>query len=110
MSVLIFVDQADGHIKKNSFEVLSYGSKIAQQLNTTADALFLGTVNADAASLGKYGVQKVYQANNELFNHVDAQIYADAIAEAVKTSGADIIIFSHNQTGRAVAPVLSAKL
>jgi len=34
MSVLIFVDQADGHIKKSSYEALTYGADVAKQLNT----------------------------------------------------------------------------
>lgn len=58
MSVLIFVDQSEGHIKKASFEALTYGAKIAEQTGTTAEALVLGTVSDDLAALGKYGVKK----------------------------------------------------
>ena len=42
MPVLIFADQADGHIKKSSFEALSYGAKIAELTGTTAEAIVLG--------------------------------------------------------------------
>ena len=110
MSVLIFADQTEGHIKKSSFEVLSYGAALAKQLNTTADAVVLGTVNNDLAALGKYGVAKVYHAANDTFNHVDAQVYTKAIADAVSASGADIIVLSQNQTGKAIAGRISAKL
>lgn len=58
MSVLIFVDQADGIIKKASFEVLSYGATVAKQLGTTAEGIVLGTTREDLAALGKYGVKK----------------------------------------------------
>jgi electron transfer flavoprotein alpha subunit len=53
MSVLIFIDQADGHVKKASLEVLSYGAKLAEQLNTTAEGVVLGTVKEDLSALGK---------------------------------------------------------
>ncbi len=110
MSVLIFVDQTEGHIKKASFEALTYGVKVAEQLGTTAEALVLGMVTDDLAALGKYGVKKVQQVANETLNHVDTQLYAKIIAEAVTASGADVVVFSHNQTGKAVAARVAARL
>jgi electron transfer flavoprotein alpha subunit len=89
--VLIFIDHTEGHIKKASFEVLTYGAKLAEQMGTTAEALLLGTVNDDLASLGKYGVKKVHQVANETLNHVDAQLYAKVIAEAVTATGANVL-------------------
>ena len=95
--VLIFADQTEGHIKKTSFEVLSYGAKLAEQMGTTAEALLLGTVNSDLAALGKYGVKKVHQLANESLNHVDAQLYAKIIAEAVTATGANRSAHQHHQ-------------
>jgi electron transfer flavoprotein alpha subunit len=109
MSVLIFADQTDGHFKKTAFEALSYGAKVAEQLGTTAEALVLGTVN-DIASLGKYGVKKVHNVANDILNQVDAQVYTKVIAEAVNATGAKVLILSHNNTGRAIAGRLSARL
>lgn len=111
MSVLIFADHSEGHISKSSFEALSYGFALAKQLNTNAGAVLLGNVsNEEAASLGKYGIEKTFLFSGDVYNHVDAQVYAKAVAEAVKESEASLVIFSHNQTGRAVAPRVSAKL
>src|SRR5438309_1267230 len=109
MSVLIFADQTDGHFKKTAFEALSYGVKVAEQLGTTAEALVLGTVN-DIAPLGKYGVKKVHHVASEILNQVDAQVFAKVIAEAVNATGAKVLILSHNNTGRAIAGRLSARL
>lgn len=110
MSVLIFVDQSEGHIKKASFEALTYGAKLAAQTGTNAEALVLGTVSDDLASLCKYGVTKVHQVANETLNHLDAQVYAKVIAEAVSATGATVVVFSHNQTGKAVAARVAARL
>ena len=110
MSVLIFVDQADGHIKKSSYEALTYGADVAKQLDTTAAALVLGSVSEDVATLGKYGVSKVYQVANAELNHVDAQVYAKVIAEAVTSTNSTVLVFSHNQTGKAVAARTAARL
>ena len=110
MSILIFVDQSEGQIKKASLEVLSYGSKVAEQLGTTAEGVVLGSVTADLAALGKYGIQKVYHIDDEALNHFDAQLFTSVIAQVVETTGANVVIFSHNVDGRAIAPRLSAKL
>lgn len=110
MSVLIFIDQTENHIKKSSFEALSYGAQIAKQLGVAAEGLLLGTVNDDLSALGKYGVSKIHQANNEVFNQMDTQVYAKAIADAVTQINASIVVFSHNPTGKAVAARVAVRL
>lgn len=108
--VLIFIDHSEGHIKKSSLEALTYGADLAKQLGTSAEGLLLGTVNDDLAALGKYGISKVHQVNNEGLNNLDAQVYAKVIAEAATSTGAKVIVFSHNQNGRAVAARVGARL
>lgn len=110
MSVLIFIDQAEGHIKKASLEALTYGADVAKQLGTTANAIVVGNVTDDLAALGKYGISKILHINNNAFNNLDAQAYTTVIAEAVNKTGATIVVLSHNQTGKALAGRLSAKL
>lgn len=110
MSVLIFIDQADGHVKKNAFEALSYGAKLAEQAGTTAECIFLGKASEDLAALGKYGVKRIHHADQEGLNAFDSRTYTSVIAEAVKSTGADIIVFSNNLNGKALAPRLSARL
>ena len=80
MSVLIFIDTAEGHVKKASFEAMTYGAKVAELLSTTAEGIVLGTTKDDLASLGKYGVKKIHHVNNPLLDHLDAQVYTKAIA------------------------------
>lgn len=110
MSVLIFIDQADGHIKKASFEVLSYGAKVAEQLNTSAEGVVLGTVKDDLADLGKYGVKKIHHVASDTLDHFDAQVFTKVIAQAIEMTGAKVIVFSNNIDGKAIAPRLAARL
>jgi len=108
--ILVFTDHSDSEIKKSSFEALSYGAALAQKLGTSAEALVLGTVKDDLSVLGAYGITKVHQASNEALNNLDAQVYAKTIAEAANSLKADVLVFSHNQTGRAIAPRVAARL
>lgn len=108
--VLIFLDQSEGHIKKSSFEAASYGAKVAELLGTTADAIVLGNVAEDLATLGNYGIKKVHTVKNEALDHVDAQVFTKVIADAAKAIDAKVIIFSNNFNGKAIAPRLSVRL
>lgn len=108
MSVLVFIDQSEGHIKKSSFEAASYGAKLAEQLGTTAEGIVLGSVTGDVAALGNYGLKKVYTVADAALNSFDAQVFTKVIAQAA--ANADVIVFSNSTTGKAVAPRLSVKL
>ena len=110
MSVLIFVDHIDGHIKKASHEALSYGAKIAGQTGTTAEAVVLGSVNEDLAALGKHGVKKIHQVQNDNLRQFDSQVYTKVIAQVAEQTGAKVIIFSNNSSGKALAPRVAVRL
>lgn len=111
MSVLIFADQSEGHIKKAAFEALSYGAALAKNMNTTATAVVLGTVSKEnAAELGKYGVTKVLLASSDAYAHLDGQSFAAAIAQAATQEGAQVVVFPHNPDGKAIAPRVAVRL
>ncbi|HVT84864.1 MAG TPA: electron transfer flavoprotein subunit alpha/FixB family protein [Chitinophagaceae bacterium] len=110
MPVLIFIDTAEGHVKKASLEAICYGAAIAKQLATTTEGIVLGEVKEDLAALGKYGVKKIHHANNNALNHLDAQLYTKVIARAAEASGANVIVLSNNADGKAIAPGLSVRL
>ena len=111
MSVLIFVDHTEeGHIKKASHEAISYGAKIAEQTGDTAEAVVLGKVNEDLAALGKHGAKKVYHVNNDNLNSFDSQVQAKVLADVALQTGAKIIIFSNNSSGKALAPRVAVRL
>jgi electron transfer flavoprotein alpha subunit len=109
--VLIYADQADGLIKKSTFEAICYGAKLAEMLGTTANALVLGTIEqAQLAALGNYGASKVQHIAADSLNQFDAEVVTQVIAEAAIQLGATAIIFSNGVSGKAVAPRLSARL
>ena len=108
--VLVFLDQTEGHIKKSSFEAACYGAKVAEQLGTSAEGIVLGTVADDLAALGNYGLKKIHTVKNDALNHLDAQVFANVLAQAVTAAAATVVVFSNNLSGKAIAPRLSAKL
>ena len=110
MTVLIFIDQSEGHVKKSSLEAMSYGAKVAEQLGVAAEGVILGSSSEDLSALGKYGVKKIHHLNNAVLDQLDAQLYTKVIAQVVEASGASVVVFSNNMDGKAIAPRLSARL
>ena len=108
--VLVFIDQADGQIKKSSFEAASYGSAIAKELSTEAFAVIIGENSEDLSLLGNYGIKKVYTVKDASLNNLDSQVYTKIIADLSEKISANVIVFSNNTGGKAIAPGLSVKL
>lgn len=110
MSVLIFIDQSEGIIKKSSLEAASYASKVAEMMNSHAEAIVLGNVTDDLASLGNYGIKTVHTVTDAALDNFDSQVYTRIIAQVVESTGAEVIVFSNNTSAKAIAPRLSVRL
>jgi electron transfer flavoprotein alpha subunit len=111
MSILVYTENWDGKFKKSSFELVSYASKLAEMMNTTATALSVGNVDkVELEKLAKYGADKIVNATGNGLAIFDTQAYTHVITRFAQKTGADIIILSNNNTGKALAPRLSVKL
>lgn len=111
MSVLAYLEAAGGALKKASFEAAYYAAKTAESAGTTAEAVVFGTVSADElASLGAYGITKVYHAADARFDVFDSKAFSKALAEVAEKSGANYIVLSFGPNGKVLAPRVSARL
>ena len=110
MSVLIFIDHTEGQIKKTSLEALSYGAALAKKTGVSAEGVLLGTVTDDLATLGNQGIQKIHHVPQESLNSLDAEQYIRIISAIAEKNGVSVLVISHTNTGRAIAPGLSARM
>ena len=111
MSVLIYTENWDGKFKKLSFELVSYAKEVAKKLNTTVVALSIGNVEeTELKKLSVYGANKIIVVNNSKLNGLNNQLYTSLIAEIAAKENATVIVFAHNNTGKAIAPRLSVRL
>ncbi len=101
MSVLVFVESKHGKVSKAGFQAVTYGSKIGE-----VTAVTFGDV--DPSVLGEYGAKKVLLHKG--LKDANDQQSTRLVVEAVKETGADIIIFSKDQAGKSIAPRVSAAL
>ncbi|MGE0089423.1 MAG: electron transfer flavoprotein subunit alpha/FixB family protein [Bacteroidales bacterium] len=111
MSVLVFTENWDGKFKKQSFELVSYASKVAEMLNTQTVALSIGNVQEDELKkLATYSADKIIKVTNENLKNLDNQAYTSVIAQVAEKLGTKVVIIANNNTGKALAPRLSVRL
>lgn len=113
MSILVFVESADGAVKKSSAEAISYGAALAEQLGQReVIALALGSTldQSDLEALGKNGAAKVLHVADERLNQGVIKAYASVLSQAVEKSGADIVVLATSSLGDPVAARVAVKL
>lgn len=111
MSVLVYVENAEGKFKKSIFEAVSYAKAVASQLNTNLVAISIGNVaSSELEILGKYGAGKVLTVTNDKLKSFINQAYASVIAEAAKKESANVVVLSNSFSGKGLAPRIGVKL
>lgn len=111
MSVLVYVENAEGKFKKSTFEVVSYAKAVAGLLNTDLIALSVGEVEQEQLiALGKYGASKVLKVTNPKLEKFVIQAYASIIADAANKEGSDVVILANSFSGKGLAPRIAVKL
>jgi electron transfer flavoprotein alpha subunit len=112
MSVLVFVEVADGELRGSSLEAVAYGAEVAKMQGTSATAIVLGNeVPTDKlSSIGNYGAKKVLHVDDARLDHGIIQAYASAIAQAMKSEGATTLILAKSSLGDAVAARVAIKM
>ncbi len=109
--ILIYTENWDGKFKKLTYELVSYGSELAKQLNTNVVALSIGNVeDNELQKLGDYGASKIVSINEAALETFDTQVYATVITQIAENEGAKTVVLAHNNVGKAISPRLSAKL
>jgi electron transfer flavoprotein alpha subunit len=111
MSVLAYTENWDGKFKKISFELVSYAHQLAVKMGTHAIVVSIGNVTDEELSkLKHYGAEKIIKVDDSRINGLANKAFSAIIAQVAEKEGADVVIFSHNFTGKALAPRVAVKL
>jgi electron transfer flavoprotein alpha subunit len=109
--VWIVAEQRDGALRKVSFELASTARKLADQLGEEVSAVLCGSgIEALAAELGKYGVDKVYVADSPALEPYTTDAHATAVAKAVKENDGSILLVGASAQGKDLSAALVGKL
>ena len=90
---LVFIEGAEGKIKKSSLEALAY----ANAMGGTVIAIGLGTLNkSELETLGKYGATKVLHASDARLDHPVLQVFTSVLVQAMQQENADHLILANS--------------
>lgn len=107
MKTLVFLEFENGEIKKSALEAISFGRQLSGGAVTAVAAVKAGT---DFSGLGAYGVEKVLHISDAEFDMPEAQPLASALAQAVDSTGAEVVVLPKTSLTDATAPRLAAKI
>lgn len=109
--VWIVAEQRDGAFRKVSFEIASAARKLADELGEEVCAILLGSgIEGIAGELGKYGVDKVYVADDAAFEPYTTDAHAAAVTKIVKENDPSILLLSASVQGKDLSSGLVGKL
>ncbi len=108
MSVLVFVESAEGKVKKTSLEAVTYAVALNQG-DVTAIAMGNVVTSESLEKLGGYGAAKVLHAADERLNEDQIQAYASVLNQAMEQSGATFLVLAKSSLGDPVAARVAVK-
>ena len=110
-NVWVFCEQRQGVMMPTTFELISEGRKLANELGVELCGILLGdNVDGIAAELGEYGADKVYVYNSPLLKDFTTDAYTKVIVEAVEEIKPEVLLFGASNIGRDLAPRCAARL
>ncbi len=110
-NVWVFCEQRQGVMMPTTFELVSEGRKLADELGVELCGILLGDkVEGIATELGNYGADKVYVYDSPLLKDYTTDGYTKVIAEAVQEFKPEILLFGASNIGRDLAPRCAARL
>ncbi|MCF1752519.1 electron transfer flavoprotein subunit alpha/FixB family protein [Mariniradius sediminis] len=112
MSILVYIEQAEGSVKKTSLEAVSFARALSDKTNCgEVVAVALGTVSdAELSNVGTAGASKVFHVADSKLDDGVIQAHAEAVAQAYQKVGAKTLILAKSSLGDAVAARLAIKL
>ena len=109
--VWVFCEQRQGKMRPTTFELISEGRKLADELGVELCGILLGdNVDGIAKELGGYGADKVYVYNSPLLKDYTTDAYTKVITDAVEEIKPEILLFGASNIGRDLAPRCAARL
>jgi electron transfer flavoprotein alpha subunit len=103
----IFVEQRDGNIRKVTYEMISQAKKFGDEV---CAVVFGKNVEGLAPQFAKYGADKVYVADADVFANYNTGAYVAQMVAMINEFSPNAVLFAHTFNGRDFASRLAQKL
>lgn len=110
--VWVFCEQREGVIMSTSYQLLSEGRKLADDLGVELCGVVLGDgVKEDyLKALGGYGADRVYNCDHPLLKDYTTDGYAKVLCDLVEEHKPEVLLIGATNIGRDLGPRCAARL
>ena len=110
--VWVFCEQREGKIQAISYQLLSEGRKLANDLGVELSGVVMGSglAEADLKTLGGYGADRVYNIDSPLLKDYTTDGYAKALCDLIMEKKPEIMLIGATNLGRDLGPRLHTGL
>ena len=109
--VWVFCEQRQGSMMPTSFELISEGRKLADELDTKLYGILLGDgIEGIAQELGGYGADGVYVCDHPLLKNYTTDGYTKVICDVIEEYKPEIMLIGATNIGRDLGPRCAARL
>ena len=109
--VWVFCEQRQGKMMPTSFELISEGRKLADELGEKLYGLLLGhEIEGIAKELGGYGADGVYVCDHPLLANYTTDGYTKVICDVIQEYKPEVMLIGATNIGRDLGPRCAARL
>jgi electron transfer flavoprotein alpha subunit len=109
--VMVLGEISDGKLATITTELLGIGKKLANELGEDLSALLMGgKARGLAQEAIAYGAEKVYIAEDSLFDDYNSDAYTQFVANLCQKVSPSILLIGHTDIGCDLAPRLNGRL
>jgi len=108
MSVLVYIENTEGILKKGTFEAVSYAVALANNNGSSVLGVSIGEIsNEELNKVGNYGLSDVLKLGGEKVNHQSA---TSQLNEIVTTKNISTVVLANSWQGKGIGPRLAVKM
>ena len=109
--VWVFCEQRQGSMMPTSYELISEGRKLADELDTKLYGILLGDgIEGIAKELGGYGADGVYVCDHPMLKDYTTDGYTKVICDVIEEYKPEIMLIGATNIGRDLGPRCAARL
>lgn len=98
--ILVFLEQRNGEIKKQSLEAARKGFRLSKELNVDVAGIIIGDEIQNLNVISEHGLEKIFFLKNKNLKNYSSTAYSKIIYDFAKENNFNLILFSHTSMGK----------
>jgi electron transfer flavoprotein alpha subunit len=108
--IWVFAEQRNGKVAPVAYELLGAGRRLADERRTELSAVLLGSAESEAEGLIRWGADRVYFSNAQIFGIFNDEPYSQLLSLLIQEHRPEIVLAGATPIGRSFFPRVAARL